>query len=601
MQRHYWISYWSKFIRLMSFENFLAVSFLIIVFISAHRVTGSEIVHPDRYIPPTGLWKYPPELPNATIETYKKIGDVELKAYIFQPDRKDLSEKRPAIVYFFGGGWQGGTPGQFFPQCQYFSERGMVAITVDYRVGGRNKTKAAIRWMRTHADRLGIDPKRIVASGGSAGGHLAAATAIIEGFDEPDESRTVSSAPNLLVLYNPALQLAALNDFNPLGESTIKIISERLSGPAEALSPIHHIRQGLPPSIIFHGESDEAVPVESIRRFKELMDQDGNECRLITFEGRPHGFFNTGRGGTPEIKAREVADHRETTRLCDQFLIDHKYLRPTLSQEVPETVEAFTDLVYKKIQDRELKLDLYLPKNRPGLKPAVIVVHGGGWLKGSKEQFRPMAIELARRGFVAATVEYRLGTESRFPAAVQDCNGATQFLRANATKYGIDPERIGAVGGSAGGHLVGLMATGSEIKEFHSGSDSSVSSRIHAGIVLAGPMELATGPVADRSRTGGMMSNANQWIGKTVDEAPDLYRLASPFSHLSAQTPPLLFLVGELDSPERNQATRERLREFHIPTGVIVFKDGKHGCWNRHPYFLPMVDEMHNFFETHLK
>ena len=131
---------------------------------------------------------YPPELPDARAEVYQSTENGDLKAWVYEPDGQRGDDKRPAIVFFFGGGWNGGSPGQFRAQARYLAERGMVAILVDYRVRSRHGTlaniavgdaKSAIRWVREHADRLGVDPERIAAGGGSAGGHLAAASATL--------------------------------------------------------------------------------------------------------------------------------------------------------------------------------------------------------------------------------------------------------------------------------------------------------------------------------------------------------------------------------------------------------------------------------------
>ena len=157
---------------------------------------------------------YPPVMNGATVETYKKVGKTELKVWIFKPEGHKPADKRPAAVFFFGGGWRNGTPTQFEQHCRYLAERGMVAMTADYRVSTRNKTKAnacvedgksAVRWVRENAKRLGVDPKRIVA-GGSAGGHVAACTGVVNGFEVGN--RDISSRPNAMALFNPATVLA---------------------------------------------------------------------------------------------------------------------------------------------------------------------------------------------------------------------------------------------------------------------------------------------------------------------------------------------------------------------------------------------------------
>ena len=256
------------------------------------------------------------------------------------------------------------------------------------------------------------------------------------------------------------------------------------------------------------------------------------------------------------------------------------------STVLPASITAHFDVEYVRYGDRKLLADIFVPSGE-GPKPAVLVVHGGGWLKGDKTKFRALAIGLAKAGFVSMAIEYRLGGEALFPAAFKDCNSAVSFLRANSAKYAIDPDKIGAVGGSAGGHLVGLMATAGEPK-------------LQAAIVMAGPMEMTTGSVAERSRQPDSGSNSNVWLGKTVDEAPELYRQADAHVHISKDDPPILFMVGEHDKPERNAPSRARLKELGVWTDVKIYKDGKHGCWNQLPWFDEMLADMVSFFRERL-
>ncbi|MEZ6066582.1 MAG: alpha/beta hydrolase [Planctomycetaceae bacterium] len=149
--------------------------------------------------------------PSRTVE-YKTIGDVTLRLHIFNPTGLERGDRRGAIVFFFGGGWVSGTATQFYPQSQHLAARGMVAICAEYRVKNQHGTKpyecvedgkSALRWVRSHAAELGIDPDRIAAGGGSAGGHVAAAVATTEGFEAKSDDLQVSCRPQALVLFNP--------------------------------------------------------------------------------------------------------------------------------------------------------------------------------------------------------------------------------------------------------------------------------------------------------------------------------------------------------------------------------------------------------------
>ena len=268
---------------------------------------------------------YPPNMTGARVETYKTVGDVQLKLWIFAPKDHAPTNRCAAIVFFFGGGWTSGTPQQFEPHCRYLASRGMVAITADYRVKSRQQArptqcvadaKSAIRWVRANAARLGIDPDRIAAGGGSAGGHLAACTGTIAEFDEPGEDRSVSSVPNAMVLFNPALVLAPLagKDFGGFGA---KVPAALLGTEAVKISPAHHVKAGVPPTIIFHGRADTTVPFATAEAFADAMKAAGNRCELVGFDGQQHGFFNDRPGGNRY--------YTETVRRMDEFLTSLGY------------------------------------------------------------------------------------------------------------------------------------------------------------------------------------------------------------------------------------------------------------------------------------
>ena len=270
--------------------------------------------------------KYPPVMPEARAETYKTIGQTNLQLYIFAPRGPAPTNGRPAIVFFFGGGWKSGTPQQFEKQCQYLASRGMVAITADYRVALRHgakpvqcvaDAKSAIRWVRKNAARLGVDPKRVVAAGGSAGGHLAGCIAVVPGLNEPGQDTPVSAVPNAAVLFNPVLVLAPL-DAEDFGRLASRLTAERLGVEPRKISPAHNVKAGAPPILIFHGKADTTVPFSTAEVFAAKMKAAGNRCELVGYEGEGHGFFNYGRGGNQFF--------RETLTKTDEFLASLGYL-----------------------------------------------------------------------------------------------------------------------------------------------------------------------------------------------------------------------------------------------------------------------------------
>jgi len=271
-----------------------------------------------------GGFPYPPRMDGAVVEVYKTAGDVKLNIYIFNPQGHKSSDRSPAIVFFFGGGWTSGSPGQFEPHCRYLASRGMVAMAADYRVASRHQVKAvdcvrdaksALRWIRKNASRLGIDPDRIAAGGGSAGGHLAASISTIGKFDEPGEDTSVSSKPNAMVLFNPAVVVAPVRDLDPGRPVGLR---DRLGVEPVELSPYHHVKPGVPPAIIFHGKADTTVPFITVDIFTQAMKKAGNRCELNDYEGETHGFFNFGRGGNKAFF--------DTLKKTDRFLASLGYL-----------------------------------------------------------------------------------------------------------------------------------------------------------------------------------------------------------------------------------------------------------------------------------
>ena len=269
---------------------------------------------------------YPPNMPDAKVETYKTVSGFDLNIHIFHPPKHEGNESRPAIVFFFGGGWKGGTPQQFEQQCRYLASRGMVAMTADYRVASRNGTKAkecvmdaksAIRWIRENARKLGVDPDRIVAGGGSAGGHIAACTGTVEGFNEAGEDLSVSSRPNAMALFNPALVLAPYGG-SGIDSEKLNSLRERMGVEPAELSPLHQLKAGIPPTIIFHGRADKTVPFASAEAFTRLATGHDDDVTLVGYADQPHGFFNYGREGN--------LFYESTMLSLDAFLVDRGLL-----------------------------------------------------------------------------------------------------------------------------------------------------------------------------------------------------------------------------------------------------------------------------------
>lgn len=256
------------------------------------------------------------EIPGTVAEIYKHASDYDLLFHRIDPPNHQVDQPKPAIVFFFGGGWVGGTPTQFLSQGEYLAKRGLVVFLADYRVKKRQNTtpkecvldgSSAIRFVRQHAKRFGVDPNRIAAGGGSAGGHVAASTGICEGFDEPGENLKISSRSNALVLFNPVY------DNSPEGYG-----HDRAKDWFPAISPMHNITEDDPSTIVFLGEKDNLIPVKTAEEFQYRQKRLGIHSELYTYKEQPHGFFNLSKGG-PEI-------YKDTVLKTDAFLVKLGYL-----------------------------------------------------------------------------------------------------------------------------------------------------------------------------------------------------------------------------------------------------------------------------------
>jgi len=250
--------------------------------------------------------------------TYKKIDTISLKLHIYKPEKFDSNKTYNCIVFFHGGGWNGGNHKAFRRQSAYLASRGMIAISVDYRLFNTHGTspfdaledaKSAIRYVRKNARELYINPNMIASGGGSAGGHLAAACGNIEGLEGDGEDLSISSKPNALVLFNPVYD----NSKDGFGY-------RRMEGRHLEISPLHNISKGAPPTIVFFGTKDKTTPVASSKAYEQKMNQVGSRCDLFLYEGQEHSFFNRGQYFT------------ETLRETDIFLESLVYLtgKPTI-------------------------------------------------------------------------------------------------------------------------------------------------------------------------------------------------------------------------------------------------------------------------------
>ncbi|MCB9316438.1 MAG: alpha/beta hydrolase [Lewinellaceae bacterium] len=288
-------------------------------------------------------------------------------------------------------------------------------------------------------------------------------------------------------------------------------------------------------------------------------------------------------------QAQQAEFPRDTTySIQSNYLKLRKYypfVQP-IAPDLPKKVQAQTDVVYKKVGNRELHLDLFYPAKKKKKKyPGVLLIHGGGWSSGTKAHQVPMAQQLAAKGYVAAAVEYRLSPEAQYPAGVYDLKEAVRWMRAHSDEYGLDIEKIAALGCSAGAQLASLLGTTNGLEQFEeSTAFPTQSSAVQAVINIDGIVSFIH-PEADAEGKA-----AGKWLGGSRTEAYENWKAASPMEYVNAATPPFLFVNS---TQPRFHAGRDdmmsMLSSLGIYSEVHTIPDTPHSFWLVHPWFKPTL------------
>jgi len=256
--------------------------------------------------------------------------------------------------------------------------------------------------------------------------------------------------------------------------------------------------------------------------------------------------------------------------------------------EIPDNIVFEENINYKTYGNRKLHLDLFHPiKNDDGLFAAVILIHGGGWKSGDKSMMNPLAVNLAENGYLAITVEHRLSPEAKFPAAIYDLKSTVIWLKSNAEKYNIDPNKIAVLGCSAGGTLAALVGTTNDNKKFEADSENNIySSNVQAIIDVDGVFDMTDPAESGKDSDPQNPSAGKFWLGAKYENDPQLWIEASPLTYVSENTPPIIFINSSID---RFHAGRDEaiqiLIDHHIYCEVHTIPNTPHSFWLFEPWF----------------
>lgn len=245
---------------------------------------------------------------------FRTVDGHDLKIHIYYPKGWTKDGKYPALLAYHGGGWVKGGAGHFAKQAQHFSKRGMVSICFTYRLIGKQATtvdqclvdaKAGYQWAFEYAAELGIDTKKMVLMGGSAGGHLASAVALCA--NPATGSKSLPVKPYAMILYNPVVDVPVFCGVNAKRGKSVAGVD------AVAVSPAHQVSNIAPPTLVLHGTADPVVPFKYAQKFVDDLQAVGVDATMIEYEGRKHGFFNKKKG--------QEADHKKSIADADEFLV----------------------------------------------------------------------------------------------------------------------------------------------------------------------------------------------------------------------------------------------------------------------------------------
>ena len=505
----------------------------------------------------------PPGIEARTDIVYASPAGRELRLDVYVPPPQ--LTPTPAIVFVHGGRPDGRDRTHYRRLAMQVAERGIVAATVDYRQpleasqpAALDDLRAALAWLDRNAERHGMLPGAIAVAGEDFGGYLAG----MLGVAQSDTRRPAAGA---VVGIHPILDPTT---FIPTGVPAYSYaLHLYLRYPLaqrpdlwQAASPLHLVDARSAPFLLAHVEGDR-VPVEQSTKMLEALRAAGVRAELFTH--------------TRAADALLAAPH-EVPRFAQtlaNFVMERLW-------RAPDGVSVQRDLVYARRGTRELRLDLFLPQGGGGGRPAVLLFHGGGWAWGSKAEMREHAAHLAAQGFVAAAVEYRLTREHVHPAALDDAKEAVRWLRANAAAYDVDPRRIGALGISAGGHLVSMLGVTPARSHFaEAGAHADVSADVRAVVAVSAVVDLPGQDRRDPWSTRILMAGR-------PDENPAAWRQASPIEHVRPGVASFLFMHGTADplvSYGEAAAMRERLAAAGVRAEMFTVDGGGHNFFWSHP------------------
>ncbi len=505
---------------------------------------------------------------------YKSVDSLSLPASLFIPDTSKALNR--LLVILPDETLEGHEA--YESLATLLADSGYTSMIIDYRQppdfshpAPSNDIIDAIAWLKANQNRFNLDIQAVGLIGQNFGGYLAS----MVGLTRKAEIQAVVAmhSPMDLTTYIPPWGYPYR--YHVLAGQPLK--ADRKIW--ESLSPVSHAEKSSPPLLLLHGTDDRRVPVSQSLEMKRILTQRLGRVRLIQAEGGKNGYFmadsNIAATGTTILNFFSGA------------MIN-----------IPDSIEWLKDLPYAAAGEKTLKADIMKPKTYRGKLPAVLLFHGGGWMWGRKEDMTQYAVDLARNGYAAITVEYRLAREALYPAAFDDAKAAVRWVKSVADTLEIDPERIGAAGQSAGGHLAALLGVTNEknfIGQFIGRREYS--SAIKAAATFSGVVDMLSLYPRDPFSPAAL-------FGGSPESNRKAYLEASPISHISKTSSSFLFIHGAKDHlglAREMEDMAAKLNHLGVEAETLIIEGGGHN-FERYPEFRALgVQKLLEFMDRNLK
>ncbi|MBI1353865.1 MAG: prolyl oligopeptidase family serine peptidase [Acidobacteria bacterium] len=475
---------------------------------------------------------------------------------------------------------------------------GYTVFVINHRAAPRFQHPAAledaqraVRFVRAHAVQYGIDPNRIGGVGGSSGGHLIAMLGVADAPGNPDSRDPVERESGKLQVI--LARAAPTNLTKAPGASQASYMGLRLHERDGAdtpefqryweASPAAHASPDDAPFLLIHGDADDRVPYERSVEFQDLLTQMGVEAELLRVPGGGHGASFPGAKNPPNYLGAMVS-------WFDRKLADPKAKPGTPAKPAPPSPKVERDVVFGMVSGGALLMDVYRPEKPNGF--AVLHITGSGWHSSlspgaaqqkASAQVKVFGLPLVEAGYTVFAVNHRTAPWHKYPAQLEDVERAVRFIRHNAARWGVDPERLGGVGGSSGGHLTAMLG-------LHDGDgdpdDPDPVNRLSAKLQCILPWA----PPVDLIAMNGQYGNPTfaSWLGmrlmandKKTTAQYRMYHDASPIHLVSKDDPPTLIIHGDADEGvpiAQSQALAAKLKAVGVPVEVIPVPGGGHGA-----------------------